>query len=509
MRHSTIFITTILPGILTLSLLAIYLMSMAPGLTWANQGSDGGDLIAAAATGGVAHPTGYPVYLLLARAFQMLPIGSLAYRTNLMSAIAAAFAAVLMYALNIRSLPLFKERPNWLAGLASAFAFGLAPLIWSQAVITEVYALHTLFVMLLLYLFSDNLPAFFTPKRQDGLLGLTFGLAVGNHVTTVLLLPLLLFSSIIRKSATLDTIQAVRRWQLDKGSLLRRFAWLGAGLLVYLSLPLRALSNPPLNWGDPVTLDGFGWLVSAKIYQDQLFVLTPALALERMRGAAGLLLDQFGAVGLLIGLIGLIVFFRPSRLVGNTLWIVAAFSIFSIVYATNDSFLYLIPVFLAFAIWIGMGLAGLMEMTVKRNSKIGWALGSIFILYLFVQAGVHWPQVDASHDLRAEQFGQAVLAQAPADAILFAKGDQAIFTMWYFLYAMHERPDLVIVATDLLRFDWYQKTLHVNYPDLVLPGPFPFAETMAAQNPERRACFIEYTDVAKIQCLPAKYFLPP
>ena len=50
--------------------MAVYLASLAPGLTWANFGADGGDLIAAAATGGVAHPTGYPFYLLLARLFQ-------------------------------------------------------------------------------------------------------------------------------------------------------------------------------------------------------------------------------------------------------------------------------------------------------------------------------------------------------------------------------------------------------------------------------------------------------
>ncbi len=503
MRRFAAYTEYLPPWILALSLLVVYLGTLAPGLTWANFGSDGGDLIAASATGGVAHPTGYPVYLLLARVFQMLPIGSLAYRTNLMSALAATLAAGLVYSLSIRSLLLFKGRPNWLAGLASAYAFGLAPLLWSQAVITEVYALHALFVVLLLYLSSDYLPAFFTPKRRDSLLGLIFGLSLGNHLTTVLLLPLL-FSSIILKPDA-----STRRWGLDKGSLSWRFAWLGVGLLVYLILPLRALSSPPVNWGNPVTLDGFGWLVSGQLYQDQLFVLTPALALERMRGAAGLLLNQFGVVGLLVGLIGLIVFFKPSRLMGNTVWIVAAFSVFAIGYATNDSFLYLIPAFLGFAIWIGMGLAGLMEMSVKWNPKIGWGIGSIFLLYLFVQAGVHWPQVDASHDLRAEQFGMQVLAQAPEQAILFAKGDQAIFSMWYFQYALHKRPDLAIVATDLLRFDWYQETLHSTYPDLALPGPFPFAETMAAANPEHPVCFIEYDQSAEINCLPANSYSSP
>ncbi|MCB0097459.1 MAG: DUF2723 domain-containing protein, partial [Caldilineaceae bacterium] len=44
---------------------ALYVATMAPGLTWANQGADGGELIAAARTNGVPHPPGYPLYILL------------------------------------------------------------------------------------------------------------------------------------------------------------------------------------------------------------------------------------------------------------------------------------------------------------------------------------------------------------------------------------------------------------------------------------------------------------
>jgi hypothetical protein len=87
---------------------------------------------------------------------------------------------------------------------------------------------------------------------------------------------------------------------------------------------------------------------------------------------------------------------------------------------------------------------------------------------------------------------------------VFAKGDKAIFTMWYFHYALQNRPDLVVVVTDLLHFDWYQETLHTNYPNLELPGPFPFAETVAVANPERPVCYIEYTQLTDIHCLPAK-----
>ena len=92
------------PLFLGVLLLVIYIRTLAPGLTWANGGSDGGDLIAAAATRGIPHPTGYPLYLLLARLFQLLPVGSLAYRTNLMSAVFTTAASLLVYAVVMRQL---------------------------------------------------------------------------------------------------------------------------------------------------------------------------------------------------------------------------------------------------------------------------------------------------------------------------------------------------------------------------------------------------------------------
>jgi hypothetical protein len=112
--------------------------------------------------------------------------------------------------------------------------------------------------------------------------------------------------------------------------------------------------------------------------------------------------------------------------------------------------------------------------------------------------------VDASHDQRAEQFGRDVIGQAPDHAIVFAKGDRAVFALWYFHFALHERPDLAIVAVDLLHFDWYQQNLRVPYPGLNVPGPFPFVETVIVANPDRPKCYVEYQQLPQIQCLPAR-----
>jgi hypothetical protein len=441
--------------VLVSSLLGVYLATLAPGLTWANQGADGGDLIAAAATNGVAHPSGYPTYLMLARLFQFIPVGALALRTNLMSAVFAACAALVVYEIVINATR------NPMASFASAYAFGLAPLFWSQAVITEVYTLHILFIAVLLLLSTHD--------SQRFLFGLIFGLGMGNHVTTIFLLPLL--------------------FHKEKKILLQRLAGIALGLTVYLSLPLRALSRPPVNWGNPVTLENFLWLVSGKLYQGQLFALTPAEVWERVQSAAALFLDQFGIVGLLIGFIGLVVYYVPTRLNRSLLWIALASVLFPLAYDTRDSFLYLLPAFLCFAIWIGAGLANLMDSAAPRARS---ALALIFLALTLIRAGGHWSQVDASRDARAENFGAEIMANIPENAILFTKGDQATLTLWYFHYALKQRPDTALIATDLLQNEWYQETIRNNYPSLKLPdGFFMFPAVIVAHNPDRTICYVE------------------
>jgi hypothetical protein len=104
--------------------------------------------------------------------------------------------------------------------------------------------------------------------------------------------------------------------------------------------------------------------------------------------------------------------------------------------------------------------------------------------------------------MRAESFGRVVLSIAPANAIVFANGDEAVFALWYFQYALRERPDLAILATSLLKFKWYLQILHSTYPTLNLSVPFPFTETVVEANPDRPVFYVEYYQAAEINCLP-------
>lgn len=448
---------------------------MAPGLTWLHDSVDGGDLITAAATGGVAHPSGYPVYLVLARIFQSLPAGQLAFRTNLLSAAASVLTSLLIFKI-VRN-EIGASLHGDISAFFSALMFGLAPLIWSQSVVSEVYTLNAFFVALILWVLSFQSEQ----KLQfDGLSGFLLGLGMGNHLTLGLMFPLVFLPPILDKQPR---------------SLLIRAVWTLVGLSVYLFLPLRALSYPLLNWGGVDNFQNFLWLVSGRLYQDQLTGIGFVELVARVRAASGLLVAQFGVVGLCLGLLGIVVYFKSARIYWSTLWVAGISLVFALCYGTFDSYVYLIPAFLSFAVWIGLGIGNL-----SRNWMV--AVGLVLAFgFLGFQTFTNWQIVDASNDIEAEEFGRQVMQTMPQDALVFVRGDRAIFTIWYFHYALGARPDLAVIATDLLLYDWYQDNLSMNYSE---QGLFVKAQALELiqSNPGRPFCFVEHLGQPTISCQP-------
>jgi hypothetical protein len=346
----------------------------------------------------------------------------------------------------------------------------------------------------------------FNDPWLDRLRGLTMGLAMSNHVTTLLLVPPALILGVVPGDEDRNnTPHIVQFWsrglKYSAVSLRRQLNWFGIGLAFYLILPLRAMTNPPVNWGNPVTLERFWWLVSGQLYQSYYLQLGLAHGWGNVQAWAALILQQFGMVGLVFGCIGLTLFFTPSRLYALTIWISIVYSAFALLYTSDDSYLYLIPVYLVFAIWIGLGAGNLMSHFALIANPVRLGMGILLIGYFIFHSLGFIDQVDASHDRRAETFGREVLSAAPQDAIIFARGDQAIFTLWYFHFALGERRDVSVIASDLLHFDWYQENLRSVYPSLDVPDPFPWPETITSANPLRAVCYVQYIDRTEMDCV--------
>ena len=64
----------------------VYLRTLAPTV----YGFDSAELATGVYSGGIVHPPGFPLYMLIGRMFILLPIGDVAYRLNLMSSFFAS-----------------------------------------------------------------------------------------------------------------------------------------------------------------------------------------------------------------------------------------------------------------------------------------------------------------------------------------------------------------------------------------------------------------------------------
>jgi transmembrane protein TMEM260 (protein O-mannosyltransferase) len=469
------------PAVLVVLVLgAAYARTLAPGVTWANDGADSGDLAAAAATLGVAHPTGYPTYLLLARLFQLIPLGDLAFRTNLLSATAAIGAALCAYAIVRRLRPSCSWRPA-AAAACGALGLGLSPVFWSQAVVAEVYSLNALFAAALL-LFA--LQAAHDARTRSGwpgrLRALVAGLALGNHLTIAVLAAGWLAAVVA---------SAPRQDRARVGA--QQIGWVSAGLLVYAYLPLRAAAHPPINWGDPHDWAGFWWVVSGQPYRGLAFGLPSTLLHERLAASAALLGQQYGPTGLALGFYGLL-YGKPSA--RWFVWLSAAaaagYSAFAITYNTADSYAYLIPVYLIFALWIGMAIDRLLESLERVRWRAAVPLGALALAGLLAwRVPASARRADASQDRRAIDFAAAALSAAPSGAIVLTSSDFDTFPLWYYHYAIGQRPDLFVVVAPLLDFAWYRDNLRAVYPALQVPDRAGdgWEAALVSANPAARA----------------------
>lgn len=441
-----------------LSAFIVYWFSLAQTITWRHNGADGGDLVSAAFVLGIPHPPGYPLYTLLAfffarntsfiaRNLLVEPAHGVAIFSALMMSATVFVLARAGNTLTPSPSPNGRGEILFVAPLA-ALAFAFAPLVWSQAIIPEVYAMNLFFVALILWscVTSDS--------RRIYVAALAFGLGMAHHLSILLLLP----------GAWIALKPTRNDW--------RALFLLLAPLLFYLYLPLAALPNPHVKWGDPLTAQGFLWLVTAELYRPYLFGVNSAEMLSRFAFTARALLEQFTIVGVALMVWGAIQMAMMQRRIFFALLLMfAPIVTYAIVYASRDSFLYLLPAFAMALLWLVYGVVNV----------LGWAgddkllRGAAIVLFAFLPAYnlvTHFSAMDVSQDRAAFEYAKQNFQGLGVDAVLFADGDEALFSIWYYRHAVaYQGARSVIVSQGLLQYDWYYDSLRRIMSEVQFASP--------------------------------------
>ncbi len=441
----------------------LYLWTLAPGLTWAHEAADGGELLAAALTNGVPHPPGYPLYMLLLRAWVQAarwlnPQVSVAYSGNLLSAVCGAASVGVTVLVAYRLLQPSLLRWLW-AGLAG-LAWGSSTLLWSQSIVTEVYALHALFVALLGW-------ALFNRAGQARYLIPIVACGVAHHLTFVLLLPAALFY--------LWQVRGRNRYAFF-GAVLTLTVGFALGALCYLRIPFAAAgggSPPPINWGYADNWAGFWWLVSGAAYRSYLFSANDQF-LGRLSSWSYTITTQYSPVGLALALIGLSSWDRQQGHLRtfSVIWLVPV-SLYAISYYTRDSEIYLLPVAWLMALWLAEGLQELATVGAQRWPRLPILKGltTVAAVALLLLVLIRLPAISLRDDQQAENFVRNAATVLKPDSLLITLNDAETFSLWYGMWAsetlQQAAPNAVLINYSLYQFEWYRRLLRAQYPTVV------------------------------------------
>jgi hypothetical protein len=108
--------------------------------------------------------------------------------------------------------------------------------------------------------------------------------------------------------------------------------------------------------------------------------------------------------------------------------------------------------------------------TVQRWHVVAPSSFLLLLLAVITWAAVHTaPRADASNDHRAAQFAARVLELAPPGALVVTASDRDSFSLWYYHFALGQRPDIVVAVAPLLRFEWYRENIRARYTALRVP----------------------------------------
>ncbi len=391
--------------------LAVYLRTLAPTVMW----YDMGEFASAAYVLGVAHNTGYPLLLLLGKLFTWLPFGEVAYRVNLMSAVFGALTVAAVYLLA------FELTARRSAAALAALALAFSSTLWSNATWVTSYNLNAFLTAWILLLLARWLrtpqPAYL---RACCLL---LGLGLGNHRLILVTVPAAAYLA--------WRAHRLRLANLDWRQLWRLAALFALGFSVNLYLPLRAAVDPPLNWGDPSTLERF--LIMLTTGYARSFV-NPLGSLGRvefvLRVLAVFPIYEFSAAGLVLAAVGGCARWREQRpwLIASLLVIGANTAVIS-VYGIHNIFNYFQPIYLVLAVWLGVGAARILQAVVGLDLPDlqllteGWrtALTTAVLLGLpLLLLTRDFSRLDRSQHRDARDFAAYLLERAEPGSVVLA-----------------------------------------------------------------------------------------
>jgi hypothetical protein len=432
----------------------------APGVLYA----DAGEFLTVIAGRGVAHPPGFPLYLLagglwlgVAKIFGANPASALNAFSSVCDGLTAGLAVVAALALLRLAIPGLQAEGRGLLAGGTGLLVGFGPTLFDFSLGIEVYAFH----MALLGAAVGCAVKALVAKEPKGATRWTIlsGLAAGgalavHHATMIVALPGLAFLLWRREPRS---ARFSRVFLFAAGVL--------PGLLSYLILPLRASRGPVLNWGNPSNLFRFWTHITAKDYQVNI-ESSPAIIASHAARFFAAWREEISIVGILLAALAIVLLWNRARMavLGFAVMILGDVA-FAVRYEiAEDQAAYYLPTFLASCLLLTLAAGWACERLPSRRAQVAAAFAFLAAGGLFAGHNA-LGRAGRAHDGRAPETADNFLVSLPAGALGFTPE----WNLYAPVLAAREvdgrRPDVLVMDLLLLRRGWYLDSFARRFPE--------------------------------------------
>jgi len=437
------------------------------------QGGDTGEFMVVANEGGVAHPPGYPLYILSGKLLTQLKISSPAFRGTLPSLISGAITVALLF------LILLELESNLLVAFISSIVLGFSKLFWTYSGAAEVFTLNTAIIGAVVFLVAK------TYRRQKEsqprswtipLLFLLGGLGLSNHHTIVLIFPIFILGFYFASRG-----ENWKRLVLLYG--LGLFTFL-LGLLPYLYLYALGSKSTAWAWGNT---GDFKELVAhfLRKYYGTFKLTTFEESFSPFTYPSKYFLNlpkEFFFLPFIGGVLGLALsarmFFQkkteePLRLfyavlgtsfLLSSLFFMSRFNLPNWAETLIAQRFYILPNFL-FTLFLALGLNFLLN----KGKRVAQYSKLVIIISVITFLPLNYTQANYRTDTIIEDYVLNALKGVEKEAWIFGEGDTHFYSFLYAKQTLKFREDVQYVDINLLPNKWYMRRLKRLNPEIKFP----------------------------------------
>jgi hypothetical protein len=429
---------------------------------------------------GIVHAPGYPLYLLIAHLFTRLPVGDIAFRVNLLSAVALALSPPFIF---LMLLDLIQEQ--WIA-LSTTLILGFSFYVWSSGVAAEVYAPQLLTCAITGYTITRLCLHSHDRERWALRAGAAFGVAVAMHPSSALLSPGIVMAFL--------TVPISWRRRLVAAAI--------SGVIVAVCLlyfPLRFGASPTLNLAghydasgvfQPVPLnriEGIWWMLRGAQFS-HLFWSRGLPSPAQLGSILLLFWNNFLGVGFLLGILGLGVMSRHPRRLAVWSGFFLPYTYFYLLYNVPDRDFMLGPSLLLWSIALAFGLRWCLE---GIGRPVRMAIALILPAVVF---SANFSLLNLSGDTSVRVRAERTLQMLPEGAYVF--GDWLeIVPVQYLSMVEQQRPDLRVY--NLFLFDQLALNQYIGHILLTSDHPVIFM-----REPEASSLNLDLLDTSLYRMMP-------